>query len=103
MDPCSNRSPRHLLVTCDLYIVLIRAPRRSGTSSRMRRGWGDNLIGYSGDASLGRFYGGAGNDTVQSRDVPAVKDTVNCGSGTDTGSADKADIISDVRERVKAW
>jgi len=24
----------------------------------------DNLIGYGGDASLGRFYGGAGNDTV---------------------------------------
>ena len=76
MDPCSNRSPRRLLVTRTLYIVLIRAPSRSGTSSRMRRGWGDNLIGYGGDASLGRFYGGAGNDTVQSRDVPAVKDTV---------------------------
>ena len=82
MDPCSNRSPRRLLVTRTLYIVLIRAPRRSGTSSRMRRGWGDNLIGYGGDASLGRFYGGAGNDTV---------------------SADKADSISDVCERVKAW
>jgi hypothetical protein len=52
---------------------------------------------------LGRFYVGVGNDTVQFRDVPAVKDTVNCGSGTDTVSADKADIISDVCERVKAW
>ncbi len=52
---------------------------------------------------MSRFYVGASNDTVQSRDVPAVKDTVNCGSGTDTGSADKADIISDVCERVKAW
>jgi hypothetical protein len=52
---------------------------------------------------LGRFYGGAGNDTVQSRDVPAVIGHRNCGSGTDTVSADKADIISDVCERVKAW
>ena len=68
----------------------------------MRWGWGDNLIGYGGDASLGRFYVGVGKDTVQSRDVPAVKDTVNCGSGTDTVSADKADIISDVCESVKA-
>jgi len=64
---------------------------------------GDNLIGYGGDISLDRFYGGRGNDIVQSRDVPAVKDVVSCGGGTDTVYADKADVVSDNCERVKAW
>jgi Ca2+-binding RTX toxin-like protein len=63
----------------------------------------DNLIGYGGDTSVDRFYGGRGNDIVQSRDVPAVKDVVSCGDGTDTVYADKADVVSDNCERVKAW
>jgi hypothetical protein len=50
-----------------------------------------------------RFYGGSGGDTVQPRDVPAVKDTVDCGAGTDTVYADKADVVRDDCERVKAW
>ncbi len=52
---------------------------------------------------MDRFYGGSGGDTVQSRDVPAVKDTVDCGAGTDTVYADKADVVRDDCERVKAW
>jgi Ca2+-binding RTX toxin-like protein len=63
----------------------------------------DNLIGYGGDTSVDRFSGGDGDDTVQSRDVPAVKDVVRCGTGTDTVYADKADTVSDACERVKAW
>jgi Ca2+-binding RTX toxin-like protein len=63
----------------------------------------DNLIGYGGDTSMDRFYAGGGNDTIQSRDLPAVKDTVSCGAGNDTVSADKADVVSDDCERVKAW
>jgi len=63
----------------------------------------DNLIGYGGDTSLDRFYGGRGNDIFQPRDVPAVKDVVICGSGTDTVYADKADVLRDDCERVKAW
>ena len=63
----------------------------------------DNLIGYGGDASLDRFYGGGGGDTVQSRDVPAVKDVVICGTGTDEVYADKADVVSEDCERAKAW
>ncbi len=47
-------------------------------------GGADNLIGQGGDTSVDRFYGGSGGDTVQPRDVPAVKDTVDCGAGTDT-------------------
>jgi Ca2+-binding RTX toxin-like protein len=62
----------------------------------------DNLIGYGGDTSLDRFYGGQGNDIVQPRDVPAVKDVVSCGAGTDTVYADKADVVRDNCERVKA-
>jgi Ca2+-binding RTX toxin-like protein len=39
----------------------------------------DNLIGYGGDTSVDRFSGRGGNDTVQSRDVPAVGDAVAAG------------------------
>ena len=37
----------------------------------------DNMIGHA-DKNLDIFYGGRGNDTVQARDIPAVKDVVNC-------------------------
>ena len=63
----------------------------------------DDLIGYGGDTSLDRFYGGRGNDIVQPRDVPAVKDVVSCGAGTDTVYADGADLVGGDCERVKAW
>src|SRR5215208_1426701 len=65
---------------------------------------GDNLYGNGGDTSLDRFYGGRGNDIVQSRDVPAAKDVVSCGAGTDKVlAADKKDVVRDDCERVKAW
>ena len=60
----------------------------------------DNLIGYGGDTSMDSFRGGAGNDTIQSRDVPAAKDRVRCGSGVDRVYADKADIVSGDCEKV---
>ena len=60
----------------------------------------DNLIGY-GDTSVDHFYAGGGDDTVQSRDVPAVKDVVSCGAGIDTVYADKADVVSDNCEHVR--
>lgn len=63
----------------------------------------DNLIGQGGDTSADRFYADSGSDTVQSRDVPAVKDTVECGAGTDTVYADKADVVADDCEQVRAW
>src|SRR5215210_1063745 len=61
----------------------------------------DNLIGYGGDTSVDRFYGGGGNDLIQPGDVPAVKDVVGCGRGTDTVYADKADVIGGDCERVR--
>ncbi len=63
----------------------------------------DNLIGYGGDTSSDRFSGGDGGDTVQSRDVPAIRDVVRCGAGTDKVYADKADGVSDDCERVRVW
>ncbi len=66
-------------------------------------GGADDLIGYGGDTSMDRFSGGGGNDTVQSRDVPAAKDIVSCGAGTDKVYAAKADVISGDCERVKGW
>jgi hypothetical protein len=62
------------------------------------------LIGQGGDTSVDLVEAGPGNDTVRSRDVPAAKDIVECGSGTtDTVYADKADVVSDDCEKVKAW
>ena len=63
----------------------------------------DNLIGYGGDTSVDGFKGGAGDNTIQSRDVPATKDKVECGPGIDHVYADKADVVSDDCERVRAW
>ena len=63
----------------------------------------DSLIGYGGDTSVDRFSGRGGNDTVQSGDVPVVRDTVSCGVGTDTVYADEADAVSGDCERVEAW
>jgi len=65
---------------------------------------GDNLIGYGGDTSKDRFYGGGGDDIVQSRDVPAVRDVVSCGAGTDKVlAADKKDVVRDDCELKKIW
>lgn len=61
----------------------------------------DNLIGVGDDTSKDYFYGDGGRDTVQSRDVPAVKDTVRCGADTDTVYADKADFVAGDCEKVK--
>ena len=61
----------------------------------------DNLIGYGGDTSLDRFYGGGGDDLIQPGDLPAVKDVVRCGAGTDTVYPDKKDVVSDDCERVR--
>ena len=63
----------------------------------------DNLIGYGGDTSVDGFKGGAGDDTIQSRDVPAVKDRVECGPGIDHVYADKADVVSSDCERVRVY
>ena len=64
---------------------------------------GDNLISTASDTSMDRFYGERGEDIFQPRDVPAVKDMVSCGPGTDTVYADKADAVGGDCERVKAW
>jgi Ca2+-binding RTX toxin-like protein len=87
--------------------------RGLGGSDEISDGWGkdlvyggageDNLIGTGGDTSVDYFYGGRGGDLFQPRDVPAVKDKVSCGGGTDSVYADKADVVGGNCERVKAW
>jgi Ca2+-binding RTX toxin-like protein len=63
----------------------------------------DNLISTASDTSVDHFYGGSGGDIFQPRDVPAIKDMVSCGPGTDTVYADKADEVGGDCERVEAW
>jgi hypothetical protein len=41
------------------------------------------------------LYGGSGEDNVQVRDFPAVKDVVYCGSGRDTAYVDRLDVVHD--------
>jgi len=57
----------------------------------------ERISGLGGGDQL---YGG-GRDIVQSRDVPAIKDTVDCGPGIDTVYADQADVVRGDCERVK--
>jgi Ca2+-binding RTX toxin-like protein len=63
----------------------------------------DNLIGTASDTSVDRYYGEDGGDIFQPRNVPAVKDMVSCGPGTDTVYADKADVVGGDCEQVKVW
>jgi Ca2+-binding RTX toxin-like protein len=60
----------------------------------------DNLIDAP-DKDKDFLYGGTGNDTVQVRDFPAVKDVVYCGPGDrDTAYVDRLDVTHDC-ERVR--
>jgi len=61
----------------------------------------DNMIGQGGDTSVDHFYGGSGRDRVQPKDVPAVRDFIDCGPGIDYRVyADKADVVADNCELV---
>jgi hypothetical protein len=64
-----------------------KAEQISGLSGERLNG-ADNLIGQAGDI-------------VQSRDAPAVKDTVECDPGT--VYADEDDVLGGDCERVKTW
>ena len=59
----------------------------------------DNLIDAP-DKNKDLLYGGTGDDMVQVRDFPAVKDVVYCGPGTDTAYVDRLDVTNDC-ERVR--
>jgi hypothetical protein len=62
----------------------------------------EQISGLSGDRLNGADnLIGQGGDIVQSRDAPAVKDTVECGPGT--VYADEDDLLGGDCERVKAW
>jgi Ca2+-binding RTX toxin-like protein len=59
----------------------------------------DNLIDAP-DKDRDFLYGGMGNDLVQVRDFPAVKDVIYCGPGTDTAYVDRLDVTRNC-ERVR--
>lgn len=58
-------------------------------------GEGDDLIldGENRGGPTDIIYGGDGDDTLLPGNVPADKDIVNCGSGTDTVYADHKDVL----------
>jgi Ca2+-binding RTX toxin-like protein len=55
----------------------------------------DKITGGPGKDKL---YGGTGNDTIHARD--GSKDTIDCGSGIDDVTADKADAVTKNCEHV---
>ena len=82
--------------------VLIGA---QGSDTLAGRGGNDLVRGGPGDDTLiggggrDRLFGGGGNDVVLSRD--GVRDTIKCGSGFDTVTADRGDRVSRDCESVQ--
>jgi Ca2+-binding RTX toxin-like protein len=58
-------------------------------------GPGDDYLIDAPDKDRDVLYGRSGEDNVQVRDFPAVKDVVNCGSGRDTAYVDRLDVVHD--------
>ena len=57
-----------------------------------RRAWvaNDHLSGKSGKD---RLFGGPGNDDLDAIDAPAYVDSLSCGTGIDTHTAEPADLV----------
>ncbi len=53
---------------------------------------GDVLIDHP-DKNTDLLYGGPGNDNLQTRDLPAVRDVLHCGSGRDKAYVDRLDQV----------
>src|SRR5215218_10465425 len=117
MENTMKRTIRVLVAMCLVVLLfagtaLAALPRIVGTNSgeqingtrnaeEIRGLEGSDEISDGLGADL--IYGGSGEDNLQPRDVPAVKDMVSCGPGTDTVYADKADDVGGDCERVEAW
>jgi len=63
----------------------------SGDVEGLQGGRGDDTL--FGNGAVNRLNGQMGNDTITSRDDPAQADTVLCGAGTDTVTADNLDLF----------
>ena len=59
---------------------------------------GDRRAGFDGKGYKDRLSGGDGNDTVRARDDG--RDSIRCGAGDDTVTADKGDRVADDCETV---
>jgi Ca2+-binding RTX toxin-like protein len=58
-------------------------------------GPGDDYLIDAPDNDRDVLYGHSGEDNIQVRDFPAVKDVVYCGSGRDTAYVDRLDVVHD--------
>jgi Ca2+-binding RTX toxin-like protein len=58
-------------------------------------GPGDDYLIDAPDNYRDVLHGNSGEDNVQVRDFPAVKDVVYCGSGRDTAYVDRLDVVHD--------
>jgi Ca2+-binding RTX toxin-like protein len=58
-------------------------------------GPGDDYLIDAPDNYRDVLHGNSGEDNVQVRDFPAVKDVVYCGSGRDTSYVDRLDVVHD--------
>lgn len=72
--------------------------RLSGGSGRDGLSGGPGNDRLHGGRGTDRFLGGSGNDGITARD--GERETVNCGSGRDTVTVDRADRVSRDCERV---
>ena len=108
----SNRAPRFQLITEkfeDIQIIGQRQPSMHGANTMAVLDvdgdgdpdilWGDFGGDYlKGGAGVDRFFGGYGNDLIDSRD--GLTEHVYCGDGTDRVEADLRDIVNSDCEKV---
>lgn len=50
---------------------------------------------------MDKVYGGGGDDTISTANIPASRDVVNCGGGTDKVSVDSLDEVADCEDVKK--
>lgn len=74
-------------------------------ADELRGGYGnDSMVeGPWNDDSIDTFYGGPDTDHISTASMPASKDNVYCGIGTDYVQADTADIVSSDCENVDVF
>ncbi len=75
-----------------------------GTGADTLEGGADNDTISAGplqDLAVDKVYGGGGDDTISTANIPASRDVVNCGGGTDKVSVDSLDEVADCEDVKK--
>jgi hypothetical protein len=74
---------------------------QAGTDTLLGGPGGDLLIdGPLSESAVDTLYGGAGNDTIVTYNVPAARDIISCGADKDYASVDRKDIVGGGCETV---